>query len=96
MLVGNKSDLRHLRDVRTEEAMAFAERHDLAFIETSALDASGVSTAFERILTEIYRLISRKTITNDENSTVIGKGQNITLSQDQGGRSSGRGSCCKV
>merc|ERR1719253_795576 len=55
MLVGNKSDLRHLRAVETDEALAFSERHNLAFIETSALDASGVDTAFQRILTEIYR-----------------------------------------
>ena len=35
MLVGNKSDLRHLRAVETDEAMAFSEQHNLAFIETS-------------------------------------------------------------
>merc|ERR1711865_1198135 len=52
MLVGNKSDLRHLRAVETDEAMSFSEQHNLAFIETSALDASGVDTAFQRILTE--------------------------------------------
>ena len=51
MLVGNKSDLRHLRAVPTEEAMAFAEKHNLAFIETSALDASNVEAAFHKILT---------------------------------------------
>jgi len=31
--------------------MKFAQEHKLAFIETSALDASGVETAFHRILT---------------------------------------------
>jgi len=31
--------------------MAFAEAHNLAFIETSALDSTGVETAFHRILT---------------------------------------------
>lgn len=51
MLVGNKSDLRNRRAVPTEEAMAFAERNSLAFIETSALDASGVDDAFRQILT---------------------------------------------
>lgn len=60
MLVGNKSDLRHLRAVSTEEAMSFAEKHNLAFIETSALDSTGVETAFQRLLTEIYRLMSRQ------------------------------------
>jgi len=42
MLVGNKSDLRHLRAVPTDEAKAFAAENNLSFIETSALDASNV------------------------------------------------------
>jgi len=97
MLVGNKSDLRHLRAVRTEEAMTFAEQHNLAFIETSALDSSGVETAFSRILTEIYRLISRKAIASDSENAVIGKGQAITLTQAQSseGRNSRSSKCCK-
>jgi GTPase SAR1 family protein len=51
MLVGNKSDLRHLRAVPTEEAKAFAKDNGLSFIETSALDASNVEGAFQSILT---------------------------------------------
>lgn len=51
MLVGNKSDLRHLRAVPTEEAKAFAAENNLSFIETSALDASNVEGAFQSILT---------------------------------------------
>jgi hypothetical protein len=31
--------------------MAFADRNNLAFIETSALDATGVDEAFKSILT---------------------------------------------
>nr|CAD7590027.1 unnamed protein product [Timema genevievae] len=48
MLVGNKSDLRHLRAVPTDEAKAFAERNGLSFIETSALDSTNVETAFPK------------------------------------------------
>ncbi|KAK0423751.1 hypothetical protein QR680_008309 [Steinernema hermaphroditum] len=55
MLVGNKRDLRHLRTVPTFEARAFAERNQLHFIETSALDSTNVETAFMSILTEIYK-----------------------------------------
>ena len=51
MLVGNKSDLRHLRAVPTEEAKSFAESNQLSFIETSALDSTNVETAFHNILT---------------------------------------------
>lgn len=62
MLVGNKKDLRHMRQVQTDEAKEFCKQHKLFFIETSALADSNVATAFETILKEIYRLISRKTI----------------------------------
>lgn len=51
MLVGNKSDLRHLRAVPTEEAKAFAEENGLSFMETSAMDASNVEMSFQTILT---------------------------------------------
>ncbi len=51
MLVGNKSDLRHLRAVPTEEAKEFASQNGLSFIETSALDASNVEMAFQNELT---------------------------------------------
>uniref|UniRef100_A0A8C1WTA9 small monomeric GTPase n=1 Tax=Cyprinus carpio TaxID=7962 RepID=A0A8C1WTA9_CYPCA len=51
MLVGNKSDLRHLRAVPTDEARAFAEKNGLSFLETSALDSTNVETAFQTILT---------------------------------------------
>lgn len=67
MLVGNKSDLKHLRAVPTDEAKTFSSRHilflavvisnwllaenGLSFIETSALDASNVESAFQTILT---------------------------------------------
>jgi Ras-related protein Rab-11A len=57
MLVGNKSDLRHLREVPTEEAKTFAEKHKLSFIETSALDATNVELAFQNILTGIIDVI---------------------------------------
>jgi Ras-related protein Rab-11A len=53
MLVGNKSDLKHLRAVKVEEAQSFAEEHELAFIETSALDSTNVVDAFEQII-QIY------------------------------------------
>uniref|UniRef100_A0A8C6TNE0 small monomeric GTPase n=1 Tax=Neogobius melanostomus TaxID=47308 RepID=A0A8C6TNE0_9GOBI len=60
MLVGNKSDLRHLRAVPTDEARAFSEKNTLSFIETSA----NVSTSIYCILEmpEIYRIVSQKQI----------------------------------
>ncbi|KAL0693356.1 hypothetical protein Bca4012_060536 [Brassica carinata] len=46
MLMGNKSDLRHLVAVLTEDAKSFAEKESLCFMETSALDATNVENAF--------------------------------------------------
>jgi ABC-type uncharacterized transport system substrate-binding protein len=37
--------------VPTDEAKAFAEKNNLSFIETSALDSTNVETAFHNILT---------------------------------------------
>lgn len=60
MLVGNKSDLKHVRAVSTEEAITFAEENRLFFLETSALDASNVEEAFLKILGERYRIVSAR------------------------------------
>merc|ERR1712151_402486 len=68
MLVGNKGDLRHLRAVGQDEALAFAEKHGLACIETSALESTNVETAFMRLLTEIYNLMSSRQIADGDNS----------------------------
>ena len=60
MLVGNKSDLRHLRSIKTEFAAEFAEKESLSFIETSALESTNVEMAFQQILTEIFQIVSKK------------------------------------
>lgn len=66
MLIGNKSDLGTLRAVPTEDAKEFAERENLFFMETSALEATNVETAFLSVLTEIYRTISKKALVANE------------------------------
>jgi len=84
MLVGNKSDLRHLREVPTEEAKEFAEKNKLSFIETSALDSSNVELAFQNILTEIYHIMSRPPITEggEEGEDQPTKGERLDLSPE--------------
>ncbi|KAL8717861.1 MAG: hypothetical protein Q9225_004947 [Loekoesia sp. 1 TL-2023] len=94
MLVGNKSDLRHLRAVPTEEAKQFASENNLSFIETSALDASNVELAFQNILTEIYRIVSSKALDNGEagqNPNLERKVLEISKSTDTEQKS---GKCC--
>jgi Ras-related protein Rab-11A len=55
MLVGNKTDLTHLRAVQTEEGEAFSRQNRLNFVETSAADGSNVDSAFSEIIADIYR-----------------------------------------
>ena len=57
-LVGNKSDLRHLRQVENNDAVGFAEAEGLTFIETSALDAGGVEMAFHKVASMIHASVA--------------------------------------
>eukprot|EP00250_Pteridium_aquilinum_P026445 c33021_g1_i1 orf=481-1137(+) len=66
MLIGNKTDLGTLRAVPTEDAKEFAEKEGLFFLETSALEATNVDTAFHTVLTEIYRIVSKKSLIANE------------------------------
>ena len=50
MLVGNKLDLEARREVALDDALAFADKNDLAFMETSALTDVGVSAAFTSVI----------------------------------------------
>ena len=79
MLVGNKSDLRHLRSVQTEDAKAFCEKEGLSFIETSALEATNVEQAFQRILTEIYHIVSKKALASEEGVAAPSSGTSIKV-----------------
>eukprot|EP01123_Difflugia_compressa_P001093 TRINITY_DN1124_c0_g1_i2.p1 TRINITY_DN1124_c0_g1~~TRINITY_DN1124_c0_g1_i2.p1 ORF type:complete len:239 (+),score=45.00 TRINITY_DN1124_c0_g1_i2:99-719(+) len=55
MLVGNKSDMRHVREVPTERAEIFYKENGLAaFVETSAKDNENVEFAFEKLISQIY------------------------------------------
>lgn len=56
MLVGNKSDLKHLRAVNVEDAEDFAKQNDMLFIETSALEATNVETAFTDTIKKVHKI----------------------------------------
>ena len=68
MLVGNKMDLTEERSVFVRDGRSFARKNGLAFIETSALDSTGVDTAFQRILQEIYKTQTKKQPLAEKNS----------------------------
>jgi|UniRef100_A0ACD5ZX71 Ras-related protein Rab-11A len=93
MLVGNKSDLRHLVAVQTDEAKAFAERESLYFMETSALESTNVEDAFSEVLTQIYRIVSKRSVEAGEDSASgPGKGEKINMKDDVSAVK--KGGCC--
>ncbi|EHA8591761.1 putative Ras-related protein RIC2 [Cocos nucifera] len=84
MLVGNKSDLRHLVAVSTEDGKAFAERESLFFMETSALESTNVDNAFAEVLTQIYQIVSKKAVEAGDGaaSAFPSKGERIDVKDD--------------
>ncbi|CAD8177295.1 unnamed protein product [Paramecium pentaurelia] len=54
ILVGNKSDLRHLRQISSDVSSAYASKHKIAFLETSAKDGANVHEAFNKLINEIH------------------------------------------
>lgn len=98
MLVGNKTDLGSLRDVPTEDAKEFAEKENLFFIETSALEATNVETAFVNVLTEIYRVVSKKSLVANEaesaGSSALLRGKEIVVPGQEPVPSGSSYSCC--
>jgi Ras-related protein Rab-11A len=95
MLVGNKSDLRHLRAVSTDDGQSFSEKEGLFFMETSALESTNVENAFKQILTQIYRVVSKKALDVGEDlSAGPGKGQTIPVGSNSEVTATKKVGCC--
>jgi Ras-related protein Rab-2A len=74
MLIGNKSDLDHRRQVSTKEGQEFAEKNGLIFLETSAKTAANVNEAFCATARKIYKNIENGTYdtTNEAHGIKVG------------------------
>ncbi|XP_076946628.1 ras-related protein RABA4d-like [Bidens hawaiensis] len=99
MLIGNKCDLTSLRAVPVEDAQEFAERENLCFMETSALESTNVESAFLTALTEIYRIISKKSLSAEGDNGKSGslKGTAILVPNQEENTNTGgaqQGGCC--
>ncbi|OIW08308.1 hypothetical protein TanjilG_02984 [Lupinus angustifolius] len=85
MLIGNKSDLRHLVAISTEDGKSFAEEESLYFMETSALESTNVENAFTEVLSKIYHIVSKRSFEAADNastSAVPSKGHTINVNDD--------------
>jgi Ras-related protein Rab-11A len=69
ILIGNKSDLEDQQAVPTEDVNEFAQKEGLFFLETSALQATNVESAFMTVLTEIFNIVNKKNLIAGENQS---------------------------
>ncbi|XP_051143376.1 ras-related protein RABA2b-like [Andrographis paniculata] len=93
MLVGNKSDLSHLRGVPERETHQFAEKEGISFLETSALEAHNIEKAFQTILYDIYQIVSRKALAAQEaGGPTPGHGTTIAVVGDP--TNANKSTCC--
>lgn len=65
-LIGNKSDLHTSRAITQSEAEAFAQMHQLTYLETSALGGDNVQEAFQRTAASVYRNNSNRKEENNK------------------------------
>lgn len=81
-----------LKDVRLHAVQAFCHREGLSLIETSALEATNVEKAFQQILTDIYKIVSRKQHSDVAMGAQVKDGETIEISAGGDGRM--KKSCC--
>jgi len=62
LLVGNKSDLVARQEVGSEEALEFAKKNSIEYIETSARTGLNVDNIFIHITSDILKKIKSKQI----------------------------------
>lgn len=74
-LVGNKSDLNDMREVRKDEAMTKSEKFNIAFSETSALYGDNIHKIFQDLMEKVYINFYRNVKTNREKE--INKGVDL-------------------
>lgn len=81
MLIGNKGDLVDQRVVHTEDAVEFAEDQGLFFSETSAFSGENVNSAFFKLLEEINKVVSKRSLesNNSNNNVATLKGSKIDI-----------------
>ena len=100
-LIGNKSDLAHLRAVPTDEAKNFAMENQMLFTETSALNSDNVDKAFRELIVAIFQMVSKHQVdlngsgTNNGGSNGGPKGPTISLTPAPNeGKKKKSSNCC--
>ena len=91
LLVGNKADLTNSKAVDFESAKQLADELGIAFLETSAKDATNVEQAFLTMAKQIKDRMGVSAMRNGsaggagKSTLKVGQGQNVQASSNSGG-----------
>jgi len=81
MLIGNKRDMEHDRQVQTSKGMAWSREKELYFLETSAKEGINVHRAFQILLEEIYKSMLDKINRNAVKKINIHEKETVVIDQ---------------
>lgn len=95
ILVGNKADLEHRREVPRESGEAFAKEHGLLFLETSAKNNVNVEDAFLTTASQIYQKVKAGDLdlSSERHGVKVGASSNAISVLDDASAES-KSSCC--
>ncbi|CAF0787988.1 unnamed protein product [Didymodactylos carnosus] len=95
VLIGNKSDQRHIRAVMSDDAKKYADERNIKYMETSALDATNVEQAFRILIQDIYKFFAEKMdLMKDDNKQIVTLKQPQQQQQQQYLPNSAANQCC--
>lgn len=95
LMVGNKCDLSELRAVKKEDAAEYAQKNNMAFLETSALDSTNVDLAFQKLITAIYQQLSTAVEKEeDKDKKKVEKGQKLEMETTDKKNDEAKKGCC--
>ena len=86
-LVGNKSDLNDMREVRKDEAMTKSEKYNIAFSETSALYGDNIHKIFKDLMEKVYINFYRNVNTHKDKE--INKGVDLNKENKENNNNNG-------
>jgi len=101
MLIGNKCDLEHRRQVSPDEGKKFADENGLMFLETSAKTAHNVEEAFLKPAQEIYSKIQKGIydVSNEQYGIKVGIASQSSANAaivNPAGNKQKSSSCCSI
>ncbi len=79
ILIGNKSDLKYLRQVSQNEAKKFSDMNGINIIETSALESKNINDAFYILVNSINNDIAVLNKKNDNSLNIIHLNDSINI-----------------